>query len=504
MLRLRVIRYAGLAASVLLAVAAGLGGARPDGDVASTPAGIARGPYGAVILAGWLAGTIVLSWAWWAARDRVPSRRWALVTITLWLLPFLVVPPAGSRDVYSYACQGHLFVNGLSPYEYGVGTLPCPWIDAVSPIWRDTAAPYGPLFVLLTAGAVLLGGSLTAVVLLLRLTAALGVVIIAVCLPVLARRCGIPAQRALWVALAGPLVGPHLLGGPHNDALMIALIVAGLALVAGSGRPAVQLAAGALLGLAAAVKITAVVALPFAALIAYRQVSGRGAAVGAGARVITAAGGALLAVTAASGLGLGWLAGVAHAGDLIQFTSPPTAVGMTVTYLGRPLVPGFDAVPAVRRLALGLLAVLLIGLWLRCARRTGDAVPAALHGAGLAFAATIALAPAVHPWYVLTPLVLIAATTRRTGLIMAAATGGAFLVLPDGGGLARFVKFPGAPLMTALIAVLLVRHLRRPAAGHPRPRSAGRAPVPEIGGPGGPGARLIGSRSAQGSPIGPD
>jgi alpha-1,6-mannosyltransferase len=141
--------------------------------------------------------------------------------------------------------------------------------------------------------------------------------------------------------------------------------------------------------------------------------------------------------------------------------------------VGRLAVPDFDAVPAVRLLALVLLAVILIWLWLRAAR-ADTPVPAALHGAGLAFAATIALAPSFHPWYALWPLVLLAATTVRTDLVMAASTAGALLVLPDGGGLARFVKFLGAPLMTLLLVVLVVRHLRRHKAADPP--SVGRSP----------------------------
>ena len=483
----RIIRYAGTAGAGLLAAAGALGGALPGGDVASTPASIARGPYGWLILGCWLAGTVLLAAAWWAARDRVLSSRWIVVTAVLWSVPFLAVPPIGSRDAYSYACQGHLFVNGLNPYEVGVATLPCPWLEAVSPIWRDTTAPYGPLFILVAAAAVALGGSLTAVVLLLRLVAAIGMVTVAWCLPVLARRCGVPANRALWLALAGPLVGPHLIGGPHNDAVMIALVVAGLAVALRFTGPAGQLGAGALLGLAAAVKITAVVVLPFAVLIAFRQIARPGQGRAAAGRLAGAAAGALVAVTAASGLGSGWLAGLVHTRDLVQFTSPPTAIGMTLTYLARPVLPGFDAVPVVRVLAIGLLVVVLAGLWLRCARQPGDAVPAALRAAGLGCAATVALAPFVHPWYVLAPLILMAATTVRTDLVMAAATAEALLVLPDGGGLARFAKFPGAPLMTVLIVVLLVRRRRRQPAVAPAPallapaavgRGSGNAPDP--------------------------
>ena len=62
--------------------------------------------------------------------------------------------------------------------------------------------------------------------------AVVGVALAAACLPVLARRCGVPAERALWLALASPLVGVHLVSGAHNDALMVGLLAAGLAVVA--------------------------------------------------------------------------------------------------------------------------------------------------------------------------------------------------------------------------------------------------------------------------------
>ncbi|MDT4994323.1 MAG: hypothetical protein QOH97_4215 [Actinoplanes sp.] len=469
MLGLGTIRYLGLLAACLLAVAGVLGGALPHGDLASTPVSVAHGPQGVIILIAWLTGTLVQGYLWWVARDRIPSPRWAAATAALWVAPFLVVPPMGSRDVYSYACQGHLFVNGLSPYEYGAATLPCPWIDAVSPIWRDTPAPYGPLFVLLAAAAVLLGGSLLAIVMLLRLVAAAGVITIAVCLPVLARHCGVPPARALWVALAGPLVGAHLVGGPHNDAVMIALVVAGLTLV--TLRPthsAVQLAVGALLGLAVAVKITAIVVLPFAVLIVVSRPYRPALALRSGGRLIGAAVATMGAVTAASGLGVGWTAGMRHTQDLVQFTSPPTAVGMTLTYLGRLGSPTADAVPVVRLLGLGVLAAVLIAGWWRCATRAERPIPAALRGGGLAFAATIALAPSFHPWYALAPLVLLAAGTVRTDLIMAVAASAALLVLPDGGGLARYAKFPGAPLMTLLLVVLAIRYVRGPKPSNAR------------------------------------
>lgn len=468
MSRLANVRYLGLAASVLLAVVAWLGGALPHGDLHSTPVSVARGPYGAVILGGWLVGTVILAYAWWGARDRIPSARWAVVTAGLWTLPFLAVPPFGSRDVYSYACQGYLYTHGLSPYQHGVSALLCPWIDGVALIWRDTAAPYGPLYVLISGGAVRLGaGSLVAIVLIFRLVAVAGLVAVALGLPALARRCGVPAGRALWIALAGPLIGAHLIGGPHNDALMIGLVVAGLALAVVAARhPAAQAGAGALLGLAVAVKVTAIVVVPFAVLLVVARPYRLWPALRAGGLLAGGTLAAMAGVTAASGLGFGWIGGMLNTHDLVQFTSPPTAVGMTVTYAGQLLDHDFDAVPIVRVLATVLFVAVLAVLCWRAAR-SAEPVAGALRGAALALAATVALAPYFHPWYVTWPLAVLAGTTLRTGLVMAATTAGALLVLPDGVGLARFAKFPGAPLLTIAMVVYLVRYLRRRAQSGP-------------------------------------
>ncbi|GGL08256.1 polyprenol phosphomannose-dependent alpha 1,6 mannosyltransferase MptB [Mangrovihabitans endophyticus] len=455
---LAAIRFLGLGGAGLLVLAGWLGGAFPHGDLASTPMSIARGPYGGLILAAWLVGTLVQGYAWWAGRDHVASPRWVAVTAAWWIAPFLFAPPMGSRDVYSYACQGELFGNGLSPYEYGVSELPCTWITAVSPIWRDTPAPYGPLFVLIAAAVVMTGSSLVAVVGLFRLLAVAGVITVGLCLPTLARRCGVPPARALWVALAGPLVGAHLIAGPHNDALIIALLVTALTVLAvRPDRPPAWLAAGMLLGLAIVVKATAAVVVPFALLMVVRRPYRPGQAAVSGGVLAVSAAATTVAVTAAAGLGVGWVAGMVHTRDLVQFTSPPTAVGMTATYVGQMASASVDLVPAARLIGLLLLAAVLLVVWWRRATVAGDPVPAALHGAALAFTATVALAPSFHPWYALAPLILLAATTRRTDLIMVITVAAALLVLPDGGGLARFVKFPGAPLMTALLIVLLVR-----------------------------------------------
>ncbi|MGC4788773.1 polyprenol phosphomannose-dependent alpha 1,6 mannosyltransferase MptB [Micromonospora sp. DT178] len=458
-------RWLGLAGSTLLAVAAFLGGAFPDGDLRPTPVSIWQGPYGPLIIATWAVGTGAMAYAWWALRDRVPSTRWALVTVGLWLLPLLLTPPLGSRDVYAYACQGASYSAGLNPYEQGVSALPCPWLDTISYIWRDTSAPYGPLFVLLAGAVVKATGSLVGSIVLFRLLALAGVGLTAACLPVLARRCGVPAGRAVWLALGSPLIGVHLVSGAHNDALMVGLLVAGLAVVVSRpGRPGPLLGGGVLLGLAVAIKVTALVVVPFAALAAIVGAYSIRALMRDGGWVVGGAVAAVVGATLATGLGFGWVTGLEQGGLVIAWTSPPTAVGQTVAYLAAPFGWHGDPLPATRGIGMAALALVLLWLWWRA--RTREPI----WHAGLALAATVALAPLFHPWYWTWPLAVLAATARRTGWFAVVAIVSSFLVLADGTGLPRYTKTVGAPLMTLFVIVVVVRLVRsaraarRPAA----------------------------------------
>ncbi|MEV6367703.1 polyprenol phosphomannose-dependent alpha 1,6 mannosyltransferase MptB [Micromonospora musae] len=449
-------RWTGLAGSTLLAVVAFLGGAMPHGDLRPTPLSIWQGSYGPVILTGWAVGTAVLAYAWWSLRDGVPSTRWALVTVGLWLLPLLVTPPLGSRDVYAYACQGASYAAGINPYEQGVSTLPCPWLDSISYIWRDTPAPYGPLFVMIAGAVVKATGSLVGAIVLFRLLAVAGIVLTAASLPALARRCGVPAGRAVWLALGSPLIGVQLLSGAHNDAAMVGLLIAGLAVVAARpGRPGMLLAGGVLLGLAGGIKATALVVVPFAALAAIAGGFSVRALIRDGGWVVGGAVATVVGATFAAGLDFGWISGLEQGGLVVAWTSPPTALGQTVAYLGLPFGWHGDPLPVTRGIGMGALAVLLVWLWFRARDRDP------LWHAALALTATVALAPLFHPWYWTWPLAVLAATSRqRIGWFAVVTLVSAFLVLPDGTGLPRYTKTVGAPLMTLLVIVVVVRLVR--------------------------------------------
>jgi alpha-1,6-mannosyltransferase len=453
--RYSVIRYAGFAGAVLLAVAAYLGGALPPLPNNRNPVALAQHGNGAWVVLTWLLGTGLLFWAWWSARHVDLPLRWIYVTVGLWLLPLLVAPPLGSRDIYSYACQGAVYDAGGDPYSHGVAELGCPWLSTVTPMWRDTPAPYGPVFVLLAGAAVALGGTLWGTIALLRALALVGVVLMALSVPALARRCGVPAGRALWLALACPIVAVHLVSGAHNDALMVGLLVAGLLVVAARpGHAGMLLAGGLLLGLAIAIKITAVVVVPFAALAAIPGPYRLPALLRHGAWVVGGVIVAILGSTLASGLGLGWIGGLSHSGDSVQWTSPPTAIGVFIEYLGRPFGLRYHAVPVTRAIGLVVLAVVLVMLWWRARHRNP------IFGAGLALAATVALAPVFHPWYVTWPLAVLAATTQRIRWFVVPIAVACFLTLPDGNNLARFTKFQGTLFMVILTVVIVYRGLR--------------------------------------------
>ncbi|GGK87943.1 hypothetical protein GCM10012284_22500 [Mangrovihabitans endophyticus] len=481
------VRFGGLAGSLLLAAVAWQHGARSPWESTMTAASVFAGREGVIAPLGWLVGIGLLITAWVAGLRVVPSARWAWVTAALWALPLLALPPLGSYDVHSYACQGYALSAGLDPYGAGPQQVGCPWLDAVAPTWRDSPAPYGPVFLVVAAAAAKLGGSLTGAIAILRGVAVAGVVLTGVCLPVLARRCGVPTARAAWLALACPLVAVHLISGAHNDALMVGLAVAGLAVAVRIGEQsraptAMPVAAGVLLGLAAGIKITAVVVLPFAVLVAVPPrarpdadradvgadddadigVLGRLAAlVRPAVAMVGGAVAALAAVSFASGLGLGWLANLAGSGASVQWTSLPTAVGMTADLVGRAFGVSGDTVPVARGCGLVTLAMVLVAFWWRTLR-TGPDPRRAVYGAGLALAATVVFGPVFHPWYATWPLAVLAASMHRgtRWLVVPCAVASA-LCLPDGYNLALATKAQGALAMTAGVLVLAVWAHRR-------------------------------------------
>jgi alpha-1,6-mannosyltransferase len=483
-------RVIGLAGAVLLAVAAytvgAVEGGVPYGRLPS--AHLLAQPRYVLGMACWIVGLAGLLIGWLLlrrpARDGRLSARWVVVTTLLWAAPLLLAPPLASRDVYAYAAQGDLYAHGLDPYHSGPAALPSRWLADMSPSWRDSPAPYGPLALLIARlAAVVSSGHLTVALAVLRVAALLGVLLLAMYLPQLAGLAGVDPGAACWLGLASPLVAIHLVSGAHSDALMLGLMVAGLALAAerrfvvrvpGSRVPGVPrhaLLAGPALGLAAAVKVTALLAVPFAVLLILPVLSGRGRLARAATVVVTGVVVAFGAVTAAAGLGFGWASAAFGAEGSVQWTSLSTGVGMALGFPLRLLgLPGAGGVLTVSRdLALFvLLPIVLVAVWWPI--RRGADTRTVLARTGWAFAALLAASPTVHPWYLLWPVVILAAAAsdRRVVAGMVAVTALlTVLVLPGGYNLARVTAWFGAPLDLAIVVGLgwlVVRWRRRVTA----------------------------------------
>ncbi|MDO5711837.1 MAG: polyprenol phosphomannose-dependent alpha 1,6 mannosyltransferase MptB [Micrococcales bacterium] len=205
-----------------------------------------------------LGGVALVLHAWLRLRptdtaDTAPASTWLL-----WSLPILLAPPLFSRDAYSYAAQGLIVDRGMDPYTTGPISVPGEFADNVDPVWLYTPAPYGPLALQVQHLVVdcTLGNAYVAAVA-MRIPALIAVGILALALPRLARRLGRSDRGALWLGVLNPLVLMHLVGGNHNDAMMIALVAVAL-LFATRGW---IVAAALTIAVAAGFKQTAVLAL---------------------------------------------------------------------------------------------------------------------------------------------------------------------------------------------------------------------------------------------------
>jgi alpha-1,6-mannosyltransferase len=335
--------------------------------------------------------------------------------LAAWATPLALGAPLYSRDVYSYVAQGRLADLGLNPYRYGPSRLGAgPYLQAVGHVWRGTRTPYGPLFVAVEAWVARLLPGVALGALGMRVVALAGVGLLVAFLPRLARQHGVPESLAWWLGLLNPLVLVHLVGGAHNDALMLGLLVAGLAL-AGDGRPT----AGLLLcTLAAAVKVPAALGVVYVAadLLARDR---RGAW-----RPIAASAAGFVGLTYGLGFGWGWVLAVGTPGRVHSMLSASTAIGAILARLG--LGPG--ATSAVRLLGVAAGAVLVALLFaLRTRRRP-------LRALAVSMLVVVVLSPVVQPWYLLWGIVLLAGVGPGSLLTVAVWTSTVlpFLVLPDG------------------------------------------------------------------------
>jgi alpha-1,6-mannosyltransferase len=448
-----------------------------------------------------LAGMVMMVAAWLLygryarpGRERMATPAQTFRTVVMWVTPLLLAPPLFSRDVYSYLAQSEIVHRGMDPYTLGPAQalgVADPITMGVSNVWRETPAPYGPLFLQIGSWMAGISGNHVAFgVLLQRGIALAGVALIVWSLPRLAQRFGVQPTTALWLGAANPLVIFHLVAGAHNEALGIGLMMAGLELglrrlpirVAGDTPP--PLAKGeitfivlgaAVMTLAAAVKINAALALGFFGVMIARRWHGRftdlvKAAVGLTVVFVVV----LVAVCLATGLGFGWIGALGTPGRSRTLISPVTLIGYLTGGMGIALDLGVHThaiMDVFSLLGMAAAAVITVVLLLRSFRWKLRPII----GLGVGMGVFMGLHVATHPWWMLWAVVPLAASAGTSRFRVAATIGSAVLAVAitptgspfDGRGFVLSQAYLAA-LLVAVVALLVVRRTvplwRDPAA----------------------------------------
>jgi hypothetical protein len=390
--------------------------------------------------------------------------------LALWSLPMLVIAPLFSRDAYSYAAQGEMVSHHMNPYYYGPFQLGNNSFTApVDSLWGNAPAPYGPLFLQLDGffARITFHNDLATIVL-LRLLALAGVLLMAACIPRLARLYHRDGAELFTLMILNPVTLLHLIGGAHNDALMLGLLLAGLT-AAKEKRPVLGVV---LCALATAIKAPAAIG------ILYVGWTWLGPHVPARERVrplLTAAligAGVLEFFSLVSGLGWGWVSILETPGAVRSWTAPTEFLAIIFTggahflHLG----VGFGGVLTLTRL-LGTAAAAVVAVWLLF---NSDRI-GALKAVGLTLLLFVALGPVVQPWYLSWGLILLApvALGRLRTLIIGLSMVTAFIELPGGAQLVNSL-IHGDPLLIVLTLLWIMVVLTVPLATWERPE---RAPV---------------------------
>ncbi len=219
----------------------------------AVPANVGSGvPSGHLLV--WVAalvGVVLLMIAWlrlWRTVrvDRTLQFRNLWWVFAAWTAPLLFAAPFASQDVWVYAAQGKVVASGLgsaSPVRLLGHSV---WLSGVDPKYRVGGTIYGPGAVGLSALFASISGQhpwIAAEAWRLAVIAALLLCAWGVALVAASRRAN-PVE-AVVAGVANPAILVLFVASIHNDAVMIGLVVAGIALAV-TERPWAALGAAAL------------------------------------------------------------------------------------------------------------------------------------------------------------------------------------------------------------------------------------------------------------------
>ncbi|MDY6050676.1 MAG: alpha-(1-_6)-mannopyranosyltransferase A [Corynebacterium sp.] len=387
---------------------------------------LAYGHGGGISNAVFWAGLILVTAAWLllgSELTRQPAREsdWVprcRALLLAWTTPLIFAGPILSRDVYSYLMQGAMVRDGFDPYSEGAAVNPGPFLLEVSHDWRNTTTPYGPIHLFLgRVITTLTGDHVTAGVICYKVVSLLGFAAIVWAVPRIATRLHSSPAWALWLGVANPVVLLHMVGGMHNEALMVGLVslalVLALSCTSTVPRTTIALRMGAaviLTGIAIALKATAVIAMPFLVWIAtaaltpyYRRPIPRFLI--AGTTMTGLLGLIIVALTTLTGSSWGWVGELSGNSKVINPLSIPSLLAGLITPLGLLLDPTFSYNQLLGTLRTVCTIIMLLGLiavWWIFRRRPADHV----RGIVVAYCVALFFNSVTLPWYFASPLSL--------------------------------------------------------------------------------------------------
>lgn len=391
------------------------------------------------------------------------TRTQVWVTFFAWTLPIIATAPLFTQDIYSYIANGSIVVQGMDPYSAGPVQLLGADNDlarSVPFIWANSPSPYGPVALGIAAIiSVITSDSIVAAVILHRAASILGVIAAGWAISRLAVRCRVAPSSALWLGILNPLSILHLIGGIHNESIMLGFALVGMELALrgidklqastslsmSSAWPAwlLIIGGGVLISAAGMVKVTGFIGLGFAGMALARFFAQRlnlkpYLAISSAAGILLAV---LLATIAAftvlSGIGLGWITGQGGAVSIRSWLSVSTDVGVTSGFMGMMLGLG-DHTEAILSVTRAVGIVVAAAFMVRMLFATFRGVMHPIGGLGVSTFVLVVLFPVVHPWYILWAIFPLAAWANRLFFRYAVIIYSAimsFVVLPRGLGL---------------------------------------------------------------------
>lgn len=424
--------------------------------------------------------------------ERLPLvRRTLLATV----IPLLFAAPMMSRDVYSYLMQGAMLRDGFDPYTEGAAANPGPMLLEVSHDWRNTTTPYGPLH--LWIGEVVttvVGDNVTAGIIAYKILSTVGFLAIAVSIPKIAAHFGADRATALWLGVANPVMIIHMIGGMHNESMMVGLVSVGL-LLALKKRFATGVA---IIAVAVSLKATAAIALPFVVWIGMHHMAGMLAArqyqdtvepttpsrgqylvafFANGTMGVFITGVVVSLVTWGSGASWGWLSEISGNSKVINPLAMPSLIAGLISMVANVFTEDFDynaVIAVLRDISMVLMLIGLVVCWWVFRHNTRRAVM----GTTAAYAVAFVFNSVTLPWYYASLITLVGTFRPPLWLIRFSAGASVFIALMfTGSGNHQLHNIPMVIIgfILAWISVLFIfeRSPLQAAAPEPAPGTVG-------------------------------